>query len=164
MKVYSLHRFALSFGLFAAYVHADDVTASGEAVTSRYWDCCKPSCAWSEKAAVNTPVLSCNAEDKPVGINEGTGCNGGNAYACSEQQPWAINDTFSYGFAGAYIAPGPTEDHWCCGCYQLDFTSDPLVGKSMIVQASNTAYDVRSMSRFSLAVSTFHKTVTRDES
>lgn len=130
---------------------------TGEAVTTRFWDCCKPSCAWKEKAPFSRPVLSCSIDDKPTDIDAGTGCNGGSAYLCSNQQPWAVNDTFSYGFSGVFILPGLTggkiEDAWCCACYQLNFTSEPLIGKSMIVQASNTAYDINTANRFSLAVS-----------
>ena len=126
-------------------------------MTTRFWDCCKPSCGWKEKGPVDQPVLSCGIDNKPIDINAGTGCNGGAAYLCSDQQPWAINDTFSYGFAGAFImrdlTGGQVEEAWCCACYQLDFTSDPLRGKSMIIQASNTAYDITTSNRFSLAVS-----------
>lgn len=28
-------------------------------VTTRYWDCCKPSCGWSGKALVTNPVDTC---------------------------------------------------------------------------------------------------------
>lgn len=143
--------------LLAVVVSAANVNVSGEAVTTRFWDCCKPSCAWKNKGPLSQPVESCGIDDKPIGIEAGTGCNGGTAYQCSGQQPWSVNDTFSYGFAGAFIKPeltgGKIEEAWCCACYQLDFTSDPLKGKTMIVQASNTAYDVKTENRFSLAVS-----------
>lgn len=143
--------------LFALHARSADLNISGEAVTTRFWDCCKPSCAWKEKAPFNQPVLSCGINDKPIDINAGTGCNGGSAYLCSNQQPWAVNDTFSFGFAGVFILPnitgGKIEDSWCCACYQLNFTEPPLKGKTMIVQASNTAYDINTANRFSLAVS-----------
>ncbi|ORY18870.1 RlpA-like double-psi beta-barrel-protein domain-containing protein-containing protein [Clohesyomyces aquaticus] len=123
------------------------------AITTRFWDCCKPSCSWKEKAKVTGPVLTCDKQDNPFrDFAAGTGCGtGGTAYSCSDQQPWAVNDTFSYGFAGIYIE-GHVEDFWCCACYQLNFTSGPVKGKSMIVQASNTAYDVKTTNRFSLAI------------
>jgi hypothetical protein len=28
-------------------------------ITTRYWDCCKPSCAWPGKAKVYRPVETC---------------------------------------------------------------------------------------------------------
>jgi hypothetical protein len=147
----------LSFELFAVIAQCAILNYTGEAVTTRFWDCCKPSCAWPEKADVLSPVLSCTADDKPADVQAGTACGtGGSAYQCSNQQPWAINDTLSYGFAGVWIMPKllsqPIDGGWCCACYQLDFTSDPLRGKSLIVQASNSAFDVTSTNRFSLAV------------
>ena len=146
--------------LFVVIAQCAHLNYSGEALTTRFWDCCKPSCAWNGKADVSKPVLSCTADDKPTDMTAGTGCGtGGTAFQCSNQQPWAINDTVSYGFAGAFITSdlthGGIEGAWCCACYQLDFTSDPLRGKSLIVQASNTAYDVTSTNRFSLAVGYF---------
>lgn len=148
----------LSIQLLAIIARCAHLNYSGEAVTTRFWDCCKPSCAWPQKADFSKPVLSCNADDKPMpDAQAGTACGtGGTAYQCSNQQPWAINDTLSYGFAGVFIMPalthGGIEGAWCCACYQLDFTSDPLQGKSLIVQASNTAYDVTTTNRFSIAV------------
>jgi hypothetical protein len=147
----------LSLELFAVLAQCANLNYSGEAITTRYWDCCKPSCAWNGKADVSKPVLSCTADDKPTDVAAGTACGtGGTAYGCSNQQPWAVNDTMSYGYAGVFIKPdlthGGIEGAWCCACYQLDFTSDPLRGKSLIVQASNTAYDITTANRFSLAV------------
>lgn len=143
--------------LFAVAAHAASLNYSGEAITTRYWDCCKPSCGWKGKADFSRPIEACTADNKPTDDSAGTGCNGGTAYQCAEQQPWVVNDTMSYGFAGVYILPsfthGGIEDAWCCACYQLDFTSEPLIGKSMIIQASNTAYDITTANRFTLAVS-----------
>lgn len=152
-----LRNAAVFLQLFAALTQCANLNYSGEAITTRFWDCCKPSCGWRGKADFNNPVESCTADDKPTDVNAGTGCNGGGAYQCSEQQPWVINDTMAYGYAGVFIEQAltgsRTEDAWCCACYQLDFTSDPLIGKSMIIQASNTAYDITNANRFTLAVS-----------
>jgi hypothetical protein len=157
MTVPYLRSILFLFDLLIVFVNCANVNITGDAVTTRFWDCCKPSCAWKQKAAFSRPVLSCGIEDKPLDIDAGTGCNGGTAYQCSDQQPWSLNDTFSYGYAGVFIRPdltgGKIEDSWCCACYQLDFTSDPIKGKTMIIQASNTAYDISSANRFSLAVS-----------
>ncbi|KAF3008655.1 hypothetical protein E8E13_008789 [Curvularia kusanoi] len=144
MTLSSQRNLLLVLELFVVLASCANLNYSGEALTTRYWDCCKPSCAWRGKASVTNPVGSCSADEKPIDVDAGTGCNGGTAYACSQQQPWAVNDTLSYGFAGVYltkeIVGDKTEDAWCCACYQLDFTSEPLRGKSMIIQASNTAY------------------------
>ncbi|OBT64650.1 hypothetical protein VE03_05837 [Pseudogymnoascus sp. 23342-1-I1] len=124
----------------------------GTAITDRYWDCCKPSCGWKGKASFNSPVFSCdNNNTHLTGYDDGTGCNGGTAFMCADQSPWAVNDTFSYGFVGASF-PGYVEDAWCGACYQLDFTSGEVKGKRMVVQAHNTGYDVHSANRFALAI------------
>jgi len=106
--------------------------------STRYWDCCKPSCAWSGKASVNKPVTTC-AKDGVTAIDANTAsvCNGGTAYMCQNQQPWAVDNTLSYGFASVNI-PGGAESTWCCSCYELTFTSGPVAGKKMVVQATNT--------------------------
>ncbi|CBX93072.1 hypothetical protein LEMA_P039730.1 [Plenodomus lingam JN3] len=156
MTSHHLHKIILSVKLFAVLAQCAHLNYSGEAITTRFWDCCKPSCGWKGKADFTRPVLSCTADDKPADIAAGTGCNGGTAFQCSNQQPWAVNDTLSYGFAGTFITTeltgGSVESAWCCACYQLDFTSEPLIGKSMIIQASNTAYDINTANRFTLAV------------
>ncbi|KAF9638174.1 putative glycoside hydrolase family 45 protein [Lasiodiplodia theobromae] len=92
------------------------MAASG--VTTRYWDCCKPSCAWSEKASVTSPVGTCDINDNPItDVDAKSSCDGGEAYYCSNQSPWAINDSLSYGFAAAKLS-GKSESDWCCGCYK----------------------------------------------
>lgn len=163
MTTSSIRTTLILLDLFVALGSAVRLNYTGEAVTTRFWDCCKPSCAWKDKASFTRPVLSCSADDKPADIEAGTGCNGGTSFLCNNQQPWAVNDTFSYGFSGVFIKPeltgGKIEDAWCCACYQLDFTSEPLVGKTMVVQASNTAYDVKTDNRFSLAVSRFRSSL-----
>ncbi|OBT56244.1 hypothetical protein VE04_02413 [Pseudogymnoascus sp. 24MN13] len=124
---------------------------SGPAITDRYWDCCKPSCGWKGKASFNSPVFSCDSNNTHLtDFDAGTGCNGGNAFLCADQSPWAVNDTFSYGFAGASF-PGYVEDAWCGACYQLDFTSGEVKGKRMVIQVHNTGYDVHTANRFALA-------------
>ncbi|CAF4695667.1 unnamed protein product, partial [Didymodactylos carnosus] len=80
----------------------DSSRANG--TTTRYWNCCKASCGWIGKATVSSPVQTCQANGvAAVGVNEQSGCNGGNAYMCNNQQPWAINANLSYGFAAANI-------------------------------------------------------------
>lgn len=142
--------------LFVVFVQSAQLNITGETITTRFWDCCKPSCSWNAKAHFNKPVETCDKNDALIAdVNAGTGCGeGGYAYTCNDQQPWAVNDTFSYGFAGIFITGHPeTEEFWCCACYQLNFTSDPIKGKTMVVQASNTAFDINTANRFSLAVS-----------
>jgi hypothetical protein len=149
--------------------------ASGTGTTTRYWDCCKPSCGWPgsmsplpyspipSQSLANTssselttasgsnPVTSCDISDNPLtDYNAVSGCNGGGAYMCSNQSPWAVSSTLSYGFAATTISGG-TEASWCCACYALTFTSGPVAGKTMIVQATNTGGDLGS-NQFDIAV------------
>lgn len=60
---------------------------------------------------------------------------------CNNNQPWAINDNLAYGFAAASLA-GSNEAGWCCGCYELTFTSGPVEGKKLVVQVTNTGGDL----------------------
>ncbi|KAK3933514.1 glycoside hydrolase [Diplogelasinospora grovesii] len=126
--------------------------ASGSGSSTRYWDCCKPSCAWSGKASVSAPVLACDKNDNPLtNVNAVSGCqSGGTAYTCSDQSPWAINDNLSYGFAATAISGG-SESTWCCACYALTFTSGPVAGKQMVVQSTSTGGDLGS-NQFDLAI------------
>lgn len=112
----SLALLALSTGL-ASLTAAQDVSGSGS--TTRYWDCCKGSCSWPDKADVSSPVKTCNINDQPLSdANAASGCeSGGEAFMCSDQSPWAVNATTAYGFAAVSI-PGGTEASWCCSCYE----------------------------------------------
>lgn len=129
--------------------------ASGTGTTTRYWDCCKPSCSWPGKTALaagSHPVGTCNAQDQPLSdYNAVSACGGGGAYMCSNESPWAVSDTLAYGYAAVHIAGG-TEASWCCACYELTFTSGPVSGKKMVVQATNTGGDLGS-NQFDLTVS-----------
>ena len=126
---------------------------SGSGITTRYWDCCKPSCAWNDLSTLNiqSAVKSCDVNDQPLtDTSAASGCNGGTAYMCSDQSPWAVSTDLSYGFAAISVS-NPS----CCQCYQLTFTSGTISGKKMIVQATNTGRDL-SATQFDIAVSTYN--------
>ncbi|KAF2638354.1 glycoside hydrolase [Massarina eburnea CBS 473.64] len=116
---------------------------SGSGKTTRYWDCCKGSCGWSGKAQVSQPIKSCDKSDNPLAdMAASNACeSGGSAYMCTNQSPWAVNDSLAYGFAAVKLAGG-TESSWCCACYKLTFTSGAVKGQQMIVQATNTGGDL----------------------
>lgn len=105
--------------IFALATGFASVEAQTQGKTTRYWDCCKGSCAWPGKANVNQPLKTCNKQDNPLtDPNAKNGCeNGGGAYMCTDQSPWAVNDNLSYGFAAVKLAGG-TEATWCCACYE----------------------------------------------
>lgn len=107
--------------------------------TTRYWDCCKPHCAWSGNVGHSAPVSTCSPSDAPTGPDTGSVCDGGGngAMTCTSNAPWAVSDTVAFGFA---VAPQSAGD--ACGrCYQLNFDG-PLSGKVMYVQATNIGTDV----------------------
>lgn len=114
------------------------------AKTTRYWDCCKGSCAWSGKAPVSAPLRTCNRDDTPLNNpDEKSGCDGGGAFMCTNQSPWVDpgDPNHSFGFAAVKLN-GQGEGDWCCGCYELTFTNGPIAGKRMTVQATNTGGDL----------------------
>ncbi|KAK4225982.1 RlpA-like double-psi beta-barrel-protein domain-containing protein-containing protein [Podospora fimiseda] len=116
--------------------------ASGSGKSTRYWDCCKPSCSWPGKAAVSAPVFACDANFNRISDpGAKSGCDGGSAYSCADHSPWAINDSLAYGFAATRINGG-SEASWCCACYALTFTSGPVAGKTMVVQSTSTGGDL----------------------
>ncbi|KAK5662240.1 hypothetical protein OQA88_8145 [Cercophora sp. LCS_1] len=118
--------------------------ASGSGQSTRYWDCCKPSCSWPGKAAVNRPVFACDANNNRISdAGVASGCTGGSAYSCFDQSPWAVNNQLAYGFAATSLSGG-SEASWCCACYALTFTSGPVAGKTMVVQSTSTGGDLGS--------------------
>ncbi|KAK7952243.1 endoglucanase type K [Apiospora aurea] len=115
---------------------------SGSGHSTRYWDCCKTSCAWSGKAAVSQPVTTCDNNNSPISnANAPSGCDGGSAFACANNSPWAVNSNVAYGFAATAIA---AESATCCACFKITFTSGPVSGKTMVVQSTNTGGDLGS--------------------
>ncbi|PHH59629.1 hypothetical protein CDD81_2814 [Ophiocordyceps australis] len=137
------HQLCMLFSLLALALMAR-IGLADTGVTTRYWDCCKPSCAWPGKARVSEPVRTCKKDDRwpePRNPNAQSACSGGDAYACSNNGPWAVSNDLAYGFAAAKLA-GQSEYNWCCACYELTFTSTLIAGKRMIVQVTNTGGDL----------------------
>lgn len=126
---------------------------------TRYWDSCKPHCAWEGKGG---PVArTCNADGMSKASSDASSvCDGGNAGTCFDQTPQIVNDTIAYAFAAT---PGGGSD--CGKCYMLTFkgtgasaTNTPtddhhrkIKGKHLIVMSSNIGYDV-SHNQFDLMI------------
>ncbi|MDR1813110.1 MAG: hypothetical protein LBQ87_09820 [Candidatus Fibromonas sp.] len=111
-----------------------------EGKTTRYWDACKPSCAWTNntKNSPNGTAKSCSIDGSILSSNNTpSSCGGGTAFACMDQAPWAVDDSLSYGFAASHT----TGD--CGKCYELQFTSGSVLGKTMVVMISNIGGDVK---------------------
>lgn len=117
----------------------------GTAKTTRYWDCCKPSCAWPGKAKVSKPVKVCAKDGvRGIGANTKNICGGGGfggpSYMCNEQSAWYDESKkMSFGFVAGHVK-GLTEEDWCCGCYELHFANSAL--PKMVVQITNTGADL----------------------
>ena len=122
--------------------------ASGYA--TRYWDCCKPSCSWTGNAGAGNEARECDY--KSMNVLNGHGatsvCDGGNSATCISQVPQVVSSNLAYAFAAA---PG-NGPNVCGKCFELKFTGTGkyetqenhrrLVGKRLIVMASNIGYDV----------------------
>jgi hypothetical protein len=122
-------------------------TPSGtEGKTTRYWDCCKPTCAWSQNTS--KPIQSCDKSNNPLGgFGDTSGCDGGNAFMCWKYAPFAKNDGEAFAFAARNVP--------CGQCFELIFTgtsNEPgqdrtcaaVKGKKLTVQVTNTGSDVGS--------------------
>ena len=115
---------------------------------SRYWDCCKPSCAWPGNSGGNV-ARTCDANMNTLNDADAKSmCEGGPATACLDQIPMVVNDNLAYAFA-ASPGNGPNV---CGKCFELSFTGEgkyetklnhkKLSGKKLIVISSNIGYDV----------------------
>lgn len=119
---------------------------SGSGWATRYWDCCKPHCAWPEHGG---KARTCDAKGNEItDKSAGSMCDGGNAGTCVSQIPQVYNDTIAFAFAAV---PGSAGGK-CGKCFDLAFTGKgkyandnnlaKLKGKHLIVIASNIGYDV----------------------
>ncbi|XP_060535349.1 endoglucanase-like [Cylas formicarius] len=143
-----MHYLALTFGVFAILGQSQGADSpqitpvqggiSGDGITTRYWDCCKPSCAWTYETNQSVAVQSCEIDGAtPINDQAPSGCGpDGIAYTCNNQQPWVVNDTLSYGFAAASFVGG-LDNSKCCHCVLLQF-QDQLAGKMLLAQILNT--------------------------
>ena len=97
----------------------DPIVDGVDGYATRYWDCCKPHCVWSDNVSEGVnPVGTCSIEN--VGNGDDymvkSSCDGGDGYTCYNMAPYAVSDTLSYGYA-AVSASGDI----CGKCYQLEF-------------------------------------------
>jgi len=130
---------------------AINVYAQQSGWISRYWDGCKPSCAWSGKNQVSGGICkSCDKSNNSLASidNNRSSCEGGNAYTCWDMIPF--RDPSDANKAYAFAA---TPSDKCGQCYEIKFnggfqhgtayaTHKALNGKTLIVMASNMGGDV----------------------
>ncbi len=121
---------------------------SGSGYASRYWDCCKPHCAW--KANTSNVAQTCDANNQVTSADATSFCNGGSAGPCLSQAPFAVCDNVAYAFAAVPASLGGE----CGKCFMLTFTGtgkyetktnhQKLAGKKLVVMVSNIGGDVSS--------------------
>ena len=124
---------------------------SGSCWASRYWDCCKPSCSWSDNAGWGNEARECDTFMNVLSNKYTTSvCNGGSSTTCLSQIPFTLSGCDNIGFAFASVpGAGPK----ICGrCFVLEFTGygkyetklnhQKLKGKQLVVMATNIGYDV----------------------
>ena len=115
---------------------------------SRYWDCCKPSCAWPDNSGGNN-ARQCDANMNRIeDVYAKSMCDGGPSTTCLDQIPQVVNDNLAYAFAAS---PG-SGANVCGKCFELTFTGQgkyesklnhkKIAGKKLIVISSNIGYDV----------------------
>ena len=123
---------------------------SGSGFASRYWDCCKPSCSWTENAGSGNEARQCDKKmDLIKDYSAKSICEGGPAATCLSQIPFMLDGCDNIGFAFAAV---PGETKVCGKCFLLEFTGEGkyeskknhalLKNKKLIVMASNIGYDV----------------------
>ncbi|ENN70547.1 endoglucanase [Dendroctonus ponderosae] len=145
----------------SAYVGAQELDIipvvgglSGSGTTTRYWDCCKPSCSWEGNlngTGKTIPTRSCAADgETTIDPDTLSGCgDGGTSYMCTDQEPFVYNETITLGFVAASFTDGADYSQ-CCSCMLLSF-SEQIANKKMVVQVTNTGSDL-SRNHFDIAM------------
>ena len=123
----------------------------GTGYATRYWDCCKPSCSWSNNAGWGKEARECDVRQNVLSDkNSKSLCDWGVSTTCLSQVPFTISGCDNLGFAFASVPGG--SGAICGRCFALEFTGEgkyetrknhkALAGKKLIVMASNIGYDV----------------------
>ncbi|CAG9858131.1 unnamed protein product [Phyllotreta striolata] len=150
-----MHSFTILLSIIATYlVYSNgEITikkitggVSGTGNSSRYWDCCKPTCSWPGNVQYKQPVKACKADGKtPNDPENQSGCIGGQSYTCTQQHCYSKNDTLAYGFVAAQFNGAMTKGrNMCCACVLLTFHTywpSTLNGKQLLAQVTNTGND-----------------------
>jgi len=148
---------------------ASSANAQLRGYASRYWDGCKPHCAWSDADKGGTgPNLCKECNRSNVEINPPTqwadaqrdpsSCQGGGSYTCWDMIPFRDPDDPNKAYAFA-ATPTPNGVNDCGKCFELTFdggwqnanpphmlaysTHEAIKGKVLIVMSSNIGHDVQ---------------------
>jgi hypothetical protein len=101
-----------------------------EAVTTQYWDACKPSCSWRANAPPDKQASACFIAGGRMDKNNNSksACDKdapGPAFACMNQAPFKVGNR-SYGYAAINMGS-------CGDCYELTFPNKQV----MVVMKNN---------------------------
>ena len=125
----------------------------GSGFASRYWDCCRPSCSWTDNAGSGNEARHCDKKMNLLSdLYSQSICEGGPSTTCLSQIPFTIKGCDDIGFAFAAV---PTYIDKICGkCFLLQFNGSGkyesrkghtlLKNKKLIVMATNVGRDVSS--------------------
>ena len=70
---------------------------NGEGFASRYWDCCKPSCSWTENAGSGNEARQCDKNMNIITNSQAVSiCNGGPSTTCLNDSPKNIIKIINY--------------------------------------------------------------------
>ena len=123
---------------------------SGSGYASRYWDCCRPDCSYTQYAGNGNECKICDDKGNIISDkNAYSMCDYGPATTCISQSPFVESGCSTMGFAFAKVPGGGP---LICGrCFELTFTGEgkyetqlnhkKLKGKKLVVMASNIGYD-----------------------
>ena len=124
--------------------------ASSPGFCTRYWDCCKPSCAWNHGS--RSCDMHQNVETNPYLTSICAGGNEGTSTTCLTQIPFTIDGCPDTGFAFVATPGNPGGNDNCGKCFEFTFTGEghwkttpqtqALKGKKLIVMTTNIGYDV----------------------
>ncbi len=143
-----------SISLLSFFSNILALNVEGTAITTRYFDCCLPSCSYPSKADYSSLLKSAKSDGTSGNANGPSGCittSKDASFTDSKQVPIAIDDSHSIGFVATGSLNGKTEKDLCCSCILLTFTSGPVIGKTMTVQVTNTGGDLNS-DHFDIAI------------
>ena len=145
--ILSLIGLVLISEVFTACPSIKVISETKPGFNTRYWDCCKPSCAW------NHGSTSCDMnQQKETNPYITSICGGGTSTTCLSQIPFQVDGCPEMSFA--FVAtPGTEGGNANCGkCFQFTFTGEghwkttaqtqALKGKKLIVMTTNIGYDV----------------------
>lgn len=134
---------------------------SGASGLSRYWNCCKPSCASKAEADKGNQSRLCDLEmNRIFDYTTKSKCAGGTGTACFSQVPFVIDGCDDIGFGFGTI--GSSDPNICGRCFLLEFTGEgvwttkdthrALKNKKLIFMGINRGYSDDTHLGFNLLV------------